>query len=238
MCKNFMKVTTGWLYHIDQNSDIDITIESDDPVAIIDQTVWSGINRKILVSGATQCTIYGALLLSDYYDVHIVTHGEHAVTNVRYALVSAWENALRARIISQLATRNTTTDMHIVSLVADDGEIILDGTVQIDEGIEKASGHILEENIFLGSKGKIKGIPSLLVRSNDVVAGHAARMERIPDDKLYYLRARWIPKDDATVMMIRSSISQVFDGLEKFDEKLKDTLIQTVLEHGIHGLID
>lgn len=44
------------------------------------------------------------------------------------------------------------------------------------------------------------------MHSDDVEAGHAARIERIPDEKLYYLRARGIPRDDATVMMIRSSV--------------------------------
>lgn len=44
------------------------------------------------------------------------------------------------------------------------------------------------------------------MHSDDVEAGHAARIERISDEKLYYLRARGIPRDDATVMMIRSSV--------------------------------
>lgn len=37
-------------------------------------------------------------------------------------------------------------------------------------------------------------------------AGHAARIEKIPDEKLYYLRARGIPRDDASVMMIESAV--------------------------------
>lgn len=44
------------------------------------------------------------------------------------------------------------------------------------------------------------------MHSDDVQAGHAARIERVSDEKLYYLRARGIPHDDATVMMIRSSV--------------------------------
>lgn len=97
---------------------------------------------------------------------------------------------MKAKILSQLSASHTTTNVHILSTVADKSSIELDGTVQIDAGIESASGHILEENVFMGESGKIVGIPSLLVRSNDVAAGHAARIERIPEDKLYYLRAR------------------------------------------------
>lgn len=83
----------------------------------------------------------------------------------------------------------------------------------------------MEENIFLGSKGSIRGIPSLLVHSDDVEAGHAARIERVSDEKLYYLRSRGIPKDDATVMMIESAVAGVFEGL---DELHRDQVLEEV----------
>jgi Fe-S cluster assembly scaffold protein SufB len=85
----------------------------------------------------------------------------------------------------------------------------------------------LEENIFLGSKGSIRGIPSLLVHSDDVEAGHAARIERVSDEKLYYLRSRGIPKDDAIVMMIESAVAGLFEGL---DGKYQDEVMDKVLK--------
>ncbi len=97
--------------------------------------------------------------------------------------------------------------------------------MQIDAGIAKVKGHILEENIFLGSKGNIRGIPSLLVHSDDVEAGHAARIERVSDEKLYYLRSRGVPKDDATVMMIKSSVAGLLQGL---DDKYQDEVMKKV----------
>lgn len=46
--------------------------------------------------------------------------------------------------------------MHIVSFVSDNGYIDLDGIVHIVEGIEKVEGYLEEENIFLGSSGKVR----------------------------------------------------------------------------------
>ncbi len=58
-------------------------------------------------------------------------------------------------------------------------------------------------------------------------AGHAARIERVSDEKLYYLRARGIPKDDATVMMIESSVAGLVEGLEEqFQEKFLSKVMQ------------
>ena len=60
-------------------------------------------------------------------------------------------------------------------------------------------------------------------------AGHAARVERVSDEKLYYLRSRGIPKDDATVMMIESSIRSLFEELAQFDQDQYETCVQTLL---------
>jgi Fe-S cluster assembly scaffold protein SufB len=60
-----------------------------------------------------------------------------------------------------------------------------------------------------------------------VEAGHAARIERVSDEKLYYLRARGIPKDDATVMMIESSVAGLIEGLEEqYQEKVLSKVMQ------------
>lgn len=85
----------------------------------------------------------------------------------------------------------------------------------------------MEENIFLGSKGSIRGIPSLLVHSDDVEAGHAARIERVSDEKLYYLRSRGIPKDDAIVMMIESAVRNLFSDLEtKYQPEIMEKVMK------------
>lgn len=52
------------------------------------------------------------------------------------------------------------------------------------------------------------------MHSDDVEAGHAARIERIPDEKLYYLRSRGIPRDDAAVMMVESAVLSLFEGID------------------------
>jgi len=35
-------------------------------------------------------------------------------------------------------------------------------------------------------------------------------MERISDDKLFYLRSRGLPREDATVLMLESYIAKIF----------------------------
>ena len=152
------------------------------------------------------------------YSLQFVTEAGESI--VRMLLLATQDEKLKTNIYSTLSHSHTVTNIHILSLVGESGTIELNGTVQIDANITKVKWHILEENIFLGSKGNIRWIPSLLVHSDDVEAGHAARIERVSDEKLYYLRSRGIPKDDAIVMMIESSVAGLFEGLESQYRKI------------------
>jgi Fe-S cluster assembly scaffold protein SufB len=189
-------------------------------VVVFDETVTGGLSRKVIVSNHTKLRWYGVISWQNTYNLEFVTESGESI--VRILLLAGANKKLDTTIHSRLISSHTVTNIHILSLVSDAGIIELNGTVQIEANIAKVKGHILEENIFLGSKGNIRGIPSLLVHSDDVEAGHAARIERVSDEKLYYLRSRGIPKDDAIVMMIESSVAGLFEGLE--DEYRKKVL--------------
>mgnify|MGYP000296456146 CR=1 FL=1 len=199
---------------IDETSPLELSFDQGGEVFVYDQTqADTALTRKVVVSHNTKLTWYGVMSGNSDYSLEFVTESGESI--VRMLLLATQDEKLKTNIYSTLSASHTVTNIHILSLVGDSGIIELNGTVQIDANIAKVKGHILEENIFLGSKGNIRGIPSLLVHSDDVEAGHAARIERVSDEKLYYLRSRGIPKDDATVMMIRSSISTLFDGLSE-----------------------
>ena len=82
-------------------------------------------------------------------------------------------------------------------------------------------------------KASIVWIPTLLVRSDDVKAKHSCSIEKISDSKLFYLRSRWIKKNNALQMMIEGYIFDLFkclnmiewDFYEKLILKIKKKLI-------------
>lgn len=76
----------------------------------------------------------------------------------------------------------------------------------------------------------MRGLPTLLVHSNDVKASHACNMERISDDKLFYLRSRGLPKQDATVIMLESYIAKIYEGLDEVNEDLYNEIKERILE--------
>lgn len=199
---------------IDETSDLELHFDQGGEVVVYDQTHTDALSRKVTISKNTKLRWYGAISGQNTYDLQFITQSGESI--VRILLLATADEKLTTTIHSTLQSSQTVSNIHILSLVGEFGIIELNGTVQIDANISGVKGHILEENIFLGSKWNIRGIPSLLVHSDDVEAGHAARIERVSDEKLYYLRARGIPKDDATVMMIESAVARLFEGLDEW----------------------
>lgn len=199
---------------IDETSDLELHFDQGGEVVVYDQTHTDALSRKVVISNNTKLRWYGAISGQNIYNLQFITQSGESI--VRILLLATADEKLTTTIHSTLQSSQTVSNIHILSLVWESGIIELNGTVQIDANISGVKGHILEENIFLGSKGNIRWIPSLLVHSDDVEAGHAARIERVSDEKLYYLRARGIPKDDATVMMIESAVARLFEGLDEW----------------------
>ena len=54
----------------------------------------------------------------------------------------------------------------------------------------KAEGYLAEENMLLGHKIQVKTLPMLDVRSSDVKASHGATIDRLDEQKLFYLTAK------------------------------------------------
>lgn len=121
------------------------------------------------------------------------------------------------------------SEIHILSLAETGGEVLLDSAIDIQEGVKQAVGRLKERHIFLGSAGKIRGIPALVVHSDDIEASHALAIDRISDEELFYLRSRGFSRDDATGLLLDGAVSEIFEGLSRLDEEAYDRCKKAVL---------
>lgn len=179
----------------------------------------SDILTKVTFWKWSSLKYFGYFETESSFDKHFLINGDDSKCEV-FSLLSSRGEKITAKINGQLASNGSFLDMHIVSFVSDTWFIDLDGIVHITEGIEKVEGYLSEENIFLWNSGKVRGLPTLLVQSDDVKAAHACNMERISDDKLFYLRSRGLPREDATVLMLESYIAKIFWDLEENHENI------------------
>lgn len=69
--------------------------------------------------------------------------------------------------------------------------------------IHQSAGYLSEENIILGEKTTIKTLPMLDVRTHDVKASHAATIQRLDPQKVFYVTSRGISDSDAQRLLVQ-----------------------------------
>jgi len=220
-----MKLTENRLYMTEELSS-EMHVEAGVHAMIYDE---ADVLTKVTFWAWATLKYFGYFEEEKTFDKHFYIDGIDNRCEI-YSLLSSRGEKITAKINGELASSGSYLDMHIVSFVSDGGLIDLDGIVHIIEGIEKVEWYLEEENIFLGQSGKVRWLPTLLVHSDDVKAAHACNMERISDDKLFYLRARGLPKEDATVLMLESYIAKIFWDLEAEHQELYTEVKQRILE--------
>jgi Fe-S cluster assembly scaffold protein SufB len=184
---------------------------------------------KVTFGNWASLKYFGYFESESFFDKHFLINGVDSRCEVNALLSSKWEQ-IKAKMDGELAASRTYLNMNIVSFVSDGWVIDLDGIVNIVEGVEKVEWYLVEENIFLWKSGKVRGLPTLLVHSNDVKASHACNMEQISDDKLFYLRSRGLPREDATVLMLESYIAKIFGDLEENHTEIYTDVKNRILE--------
>ncbi len=220
-----MNLTENKLY-FSQDLEAEIHIEDGVEAMIYDE---QDILQRVTFGIGAHLKYFGYFEQETVFEKHFLIHGERSKCEV-FTLLSSRGEKITAKIEGELAANNTYLTMNIVSFVSHTWIIDLDGIVNIIEGVEKVEWYLVEENIFLGESGKVRGLPTLLVHSNDVKASHACNMQKISDDTLFYLRSRGLPREDATVLMLESYISKIFGNLESEHEELYNKIQQRILE--------
>lgn len=101
-----------------------------------------------------------------------------------------------------------------MSFLGDNADCQIDGGVNIAKDTKGTSGHLLEENIVLGKKVKIKTLPMLDVRSSDVSASHGAKIDRLDETKLFYMMAKGLDQKQAQKLIVQGYIERAWEQVQ------------------------
>jgi Fe-S cluster assembly scaffold protein SufB len=222
-----MNISKNWFYKLSDFESNDLSIENDLIVSIFDD-LNNNINIEIWENSRVE--FYSVLEDRNDFKITFIQNKKNSNLKVNYLLLSKDDTNLKAKIYSELSADFTKVDVKIVSIVWTNWFIDLDWIIKINEWIKKVDANLVEDNLFLGNSWKVKWIPTLLVRSDDVKASHSCKMEKISDDKLFYLRSRWIDKEYALSIMIEAKIKSLFLCISMLDNNFYENLINSIVD--------
>lgn len=121
--------------------------------------------------------------------------------------------------------RDTIGQAHARTVMMDRAESILRGLMTIPEPAVNADSWLTSQGLTI-DKGKVIAIPALQIDQNDIKAAHAASVEPLKDELLFYLESRGIPKNESREMLIKGYFEYVIQLIknDKIAENVRQIL--------------
>ena len=124
--------------------------------------------------------------------------------------------------------RDTVSRMVSKGAVKDQAHGFFWGMIRMEPGCDGADGYLEEHNLLLSDRAKIDAVPGLEIGHHNVKAGHAATMERVDEEKLFYLASRGIPKEEGMKLIVEGFFKDAIDKTQ--NEAFAKTIFDTILK--------
>ena len=216
-----MQITKSWFYNLEDFWEIS-RFEISDWLKIIALDNWK-TSKEIIVWKDVDLKICWFLEKEENYEIVFRQVWEKSNLEVNYLNLAKNSEKIKAKIHSKISQ----SDVFVSSICWDNWEVDLDWIIELAPNFRKMAWHLTEENIFLWDKGRVRWIPALLVKSNEVEASHACKIEKISEEDLFYLRSRWIDKQNASFILVESKVKNIFKNME--NEEIYPDLIEKIL---------
>lgn len=203
--------------HITENTSIIATYTDKQPTQ--DISIAEGISFEYLI------------LLEDDADIdfNIYCHGEKSQANIKILCLGKHNHRVASNVITSLDANQSQANVYMLSLLPNGSDINIHGNIILSPNVAKVSGHLLEENIILGNKIKIRTAPILDVRSSDVSASHGCRVERLDPKRLFYMQSRWLTQSQSQALILDGYINTLFEWFED-PTQIKDTIKEKIAQ--------
>lgn len=221
-----MIIKENWFYDLSNYLDSELILEDWIVAAIYDS--WN-VSRKIFLKQNSFLQFFSFLTDEKNHTIEFFQKEDNSKLEVRCLLFSKNETILKSKVYSKIESSLSKSDVKIFSIIWEKWFIDLDWVIEIAPNIEKVSWHLVEENLFLWNTWKMKWIPTLLVRSDDVEASHACRIEKISEKNLFYLKSRWIEEKTAYYLLLEANIKSLFSCLSMIDNSFYESLLKETI---------
>jgi len=219
------KITSTWFYIIDKSFEENIHIERDIYVSLFVKNISHDVS--IYIWENSKVDVYAFFSEDSPKNIRIIQHENTSKLQVKALFINN-SNTLTSNISSHILGENIISQIHIISIVREH-HIWVDSSINIAKESKKIQANLDLENIFIGNNGTLHSLPNLFIDSNDVKVSHSSKTHRIEEDRLFYLKSRWLDNTSSIQLMTESYFKKTFVCLEMIDKSLYEKLYQDFL---------
>jgi Fe-S cluster assembly protein SufB len=101
---------------------------------------------------------------------------------------------------------NTTSKITSKSISKDSGRSTYRGLVKVRKGASGCKTSVQCDALLIGSQARTDTYPTMEIAEDDVRVEHEARVSKLGDEQLFYLRSRGLREDQARLMIVNGFI--------------------------------
>lgn len=171
-------------------------------------------------------------ILTGTCEANIIAHVDIPDTTVRViGLVIGKQNEeIKLHTLQHHATYQTTSDLLVKSVIADEASFMYDGSIKVDKDAQRTNAYQRNENLLLSSQANARSKPSLEILANDVRCTHGATVGTLQEDQVFYLASRGINREEAKHLIIEGFLNDAMSKIEDIDvqRKAREVIWQTL----------
>ncbi|WP_370401423.1 Fe-S cluster assembly protein SufD [Sulfitobacter sp. JB4-11] len=99
---------------------------------------------------------------------------------------------------------------------------VFQGKILVKAGAQKTDGYQISQSLLLDGDSQFLAKPELEIYADDVACSHGSTSGAIDEDALFYLRARGVPRAEATDMLTLSFLAEAVEEIES--EELREEI--------------
>jgi Fe-S cluster assembly protein SufD len=112
------------------------------------------------------------------------------------------------------AAPRTTSEMLYKGIVAQQARAVFNGKLLVDKGSQKIVAYQANHNLLLSPRAEVYSKPELEIYADDVKCKHGATTGQLNQDALFYLRARGIPQEEATAILLEGFREEILARIQ------------------------
>jgi len=129
--------------------------------------------------------------------------GQGAEAEIFGAFLTEDSTNVEVNITIQHKAKNTLANTTLRGVARDKSKIRFFGRIVIDKNCGMSNSFLTERILLLSDQASAEAVPELEILTDDVKCSHAASISQIPEQQLFYLMSRGIPKKQAEDLIIK-----------------------------------
>jgi Fe-S cluster assembly protein SufD len=133
-------------------------------------------------------------------------------------------------VAAKHAAAHSTSTLFTRGILGEQSKAIYEGTLSIGEHAAKSEAFQEADTLLLTPDADIKTSPMLYIDNNDVKCSHAATASRPDSEKLFYLQARGLSKEEAERLLIKAYAWPVIEAVPQYARQTIIPIVEPLIK--------